>query len=123
MEAAKPKSYLNSRSYMWTTIMVHVILPAYASIYFVISWFWDPRGVVNILGTISLFTLFLGLLLEASSKRYHDALAHEGQLVIRQDDGKKVFLLELNIDPDDLEHMRSVTFKITDEQDVTYTDD
>lgn len=40
---------------------------------------------------------------------------HGGQIVISKDeDGKKLFSLELDKDPDEIEKMRYISFKVTD---------
>jgi len=49
--------------------------------------------------------------------------ANDGQIVIKRDsEGKKTFLLELNRDPDQLERMNIVKFKVTEDPTSGYDD-
>lgn len=46
--------------------------------------------------------------------RYFSKVAYDGAIVVSSpEEGKKVFSLELNGDPNDLEQKTAVTFKIT----------
>lgn len=63
--------------------------------------------LINILVTCAL--LYLAL------KRYRPM--HGGQIVIyTQADGKKIFSLELDRDPSEIEEAESITFKVTGEK-------
>lgn len=99
------------------TIITTLILPAYASLYFFCWLIWDFPAVGMVLGVTALITLFCGLILQAGSA------VPDGQIVIKQDlDGKKTFLLELNKDPEQLELMDVVTFKVKEDPTPGYDD-
>jgi hypothetical protein len=94
-----------------------IILPFWSSLYFLIWLIWDVPAVGMVLGVSALITLFCGLVLQAGSRSY------DGQIVVKEDqDGKKMFLLELNGDPNNLEVKSIVSFKVTSESTPGYGD-
>lgn len=94
-----------------------LVLPAYGSMYFAFSYIWDVPAVKQVLGVLAIVTLLLGLILQHISER------PDGQIVINKDiDGKKVFLLEINKNPEELEFQDIVKFKVTSETSSGYGD-
>jgi hypothetical protein len=60
---------------------------------------------------IVLILLFVIFVLSVTISLFHRR--HEGQIVVMEDEeGKKIFTLELNGDPEDIVRMKSVTFKV-----------
>ena len=57
--------------------------------------------------TIAIFAIII----VSQRKRSHDGLI----VITRDEEGKKLFSLELDKEPDDIEQMRYVVFKVTDE--------
>ncbi len=93
---------------------LQVILPALASLYFGFATIWNLPAALAVVGTLAGITTFLGLCLDISAKHYEASdAAYDGQLVvIISEDGPKVFALELDGDPEELEHKKSITFKV-----------
>lgn len=95
----------------------YLVLPGYASIYFLLSFVWDFPAVKNVLGVFALISFSLGLYLEFKANHY------DGQIVVMNDpDGKKTFMLEIAQDPNQLEVMKTVLFKVTNERSPGYED-
>ncbi|MET0786969.1 MAG: hypothetical protein ABWY25_09700 [Paenisporosarcina sp.] len=47
----------------------------------------------------------------------------DGQIVVKEnEDGKKVFSLELNRSPDEIENMKQITFKVANQENEEYED-
>ena len=48
-------------------------------------------------------------------------IKHDGQIVITtNEEGKKIFTLELDKDPEEIENLNSISFKVTGEQKSGY---
>ena len=92
------------------------MLPAYACLYFGLSLFFDVPAVEQVLVSLALASLLLGLFAEYYPR-------YDGQMVIKKnDDGKKTFLLEIDKDPEELETQDVVIFKVTEESSSQYND-
>ncbi len=93
---------------------LQVILPSVAALYFGVAVIWALPAALTVVGTLAGITTFLGLCLDISAKHYDASdVAYDGQLVvIIPEDGPKVFALELDGDPEELEHKKSITFKV-----------
>jgi hypothetical protein len=74
------------------------------------------------LETVSIFIgFFFGMMLMYVLLKFR--ARDDGQIVITTtEDGKRIFSLELDKDPDELELMERVTFKVTDQQHPEYDD-
>lgn len=88
-----------------------VAFPAFASSYFLLSFVWDLPDAKNIIGVVAIITFAMTMYLSTAPVRY------DGQIVIRTEEtGKRVFSLELNKDPDEIENMGAVLFKVREEE-------
>lgn len=94
----------------WITI---VMLPAVNTLYVALGAVWGLPYVTQVVGTISAFTVFLGVLLGISTKGYNNSEAgYAGDIKITPtSEGKKV-AFAFNGDPADLEMFPKVTFKV-----------
>lgn len=116
-EETGPAIHLTDKQYNTIKPLVQIGFPAFASLYFGLSATWGFPGGEQVVGTVALITTFLGIVLGLSSKQYKKTQpTGGGQIVVTQDEtGKKVFSLELDKDPEEIQGMKSVTFNITDE--------
>jgi Putative phage holin Dp-1 len=94
--------------------LVQVVIPAISSLYFGLGNIWGWPYIEQIVGTLAVFATTIGVMIGISSKQYNASGAgYDGNLVLNQDEtGKKVFSLELNQPPVDLETKDSITFKV-----------
>jgi hypothetical protein len=101
-------------TYNFLKKLVQVILPAVSALYFGLASIWHLPHADQVVGTIAVFTTFLGVCVGVSSSRYNSSdLPYDGTVnVIPTDEGGKVFSLELNGDPDELDSKKTLSFKV-----------
>lgn len=111
--------------YAFSKKLVQVYIPALSTFYFALSPIWNLPAAGQVSGTLAALATLIGVSLGISSKSYDNsgkalidldhALAKEGELVVHTDlaTGRKVFSLNLNGDPEELEKKGSITFKVT----------
>lgn len=109
------------RTYDLIKKLVQVILPAFSALYFGLASIWGLPNAEKVVGTIAVVTTFLGVSLGISSAQYAAKdMAYDGKLVItEQDEGPKVFSLEIDGDPEEIEHKKSIAFKVAKESILT----
>ena len=84
-----------------------LIFPVVGSVYFIISEIFGLPSTI-FLGGMLICTVILCVALRACT------IIQDGQIVIMNENGKKVFSLELDKDPNDLKDHEYVFFKVTD---------
>ena len=106
--------FLSSTAYDKLKPIVQLGLPAAGTLYFTLSTIWNLPYGEQVVGTIAAITTFLGVILQYSSKTYNKSVyKYNGAInVSESDEGVKVFSLELNEDPHDLDTKDEVLFKI-----------
>lgn len=106
--------YLTNKQYNVLKRITQIVLPAAGSLYFGLAAIWSLPAAEQVVGSIALLTTFFGVTLEVSSRRYDIISADpEGQLVVKEgEDGKKLFSLELNRPPEEIEQMDTIRFKV-----------
>lgn len=94
--------------------LVQVAFPAFATLYVALSEIWGLPYTLEIVGTLTAITTFLGILLGISSARYHNSdNRFDGVMRVEEGEtGKDVYNLELKDEPDNLSRMRELTFKV-----------
>lgn len=105
---------LSDKAYNSAKHMVQVILPAVGALYFSLSDIWDLPHALQVVGTIACFTTFLGVCLGISHNTYAKTeAAFGGKIVISDtDDGKTLYSLELDTDPEMIQLKDTVSFKV-----------
>lgn len=108
------KPLLSDKAYSWIKNTVQLFLPAVSSLYLVLSGVWGLPYAQQIVATLTALATFLGVLLRASTKSYENSDAkYDGRvLVFDNEEGQKVFSLELNGDPMKLQSKKSVSFRV-----------
>jgi hypothetical protein len=111
------KRVFSKNAYGLLKKFVQVWLPALGSLYFGLAQIYGFSNAEQVLGTMALITTFLGVTLGISSNRYNNSDApYDGQIVVMNNEGgPKLFSLELGKNPDELEAMDSIRFKVTGE--------
>lgn len=107
------KAMLSNGTYDVLKKSATVILPATGALYFALAQIWHLPKAEEVVGSIAAVNTFLGVLLGVSSKTYKQA-RYGGVIEVTSppDGSKKTFLLNLAAEPDDLENMGEVTFRI-----------
>lgn len=94
--------------------LVQVVLPATGALYFGLASIWGLPAAEQVVGTLAVITTFLGMCLGLSSRQYDASGAgFDGKVVITQPEGgRKMFSLEVDGDPEEIEKKSSITFKV-----------
>lgn len=89
-----------------------ILLPAAGSIYFLLGLIIGVPGETTVLGVILILNAAMGII---SRKRNGH---HDGKIIVtKTSDGKKIFTLELDGDPDEIEGKDSISFKVVPRDD------
>lgn len=105
---------LSDGFYSFGKKFVQIYLPALSSLYFGLGNIWGFPSVEEVVGSCAVFATFLGVCLGISSHQYDQSgAAHDGELVVEtNDEGRKLFSLQLDGDPEEIEQKSSISFKI-----------
>jgi len=105
---------MTDRTYNDLTLTVQIVLPAFASLYFIADAIWELPIVVQTLGIIAIISFFLGIVLHVMSDRYASGDdPYSGDIVVSKgQNGSTLYSIELNESPEEFEHVDSVTFKV-----------
>lgn len=96
--------------------LTQVGLPALGTLYFTLSVIWGLPASEQVVGSIAALTTFCGVILGVSAKNYD--FGEDGQIhITHPEPGKKLFSLDLEGDPQDMEHGDVIQFKVVDEDD------
>lgn len=110
-----PKGFIISNDlYDKAKWFVMIVLPAFSTLYFTLGTIWGWPNVVQVVGSIAAFSTFIGIVVGISTKSYNVSdRRFDGYIDISEnEDGATVFMLNLNADPELLEHYDSVSFKV-----------
>ena len=94
--------------------IVQLGLPAVGTLYFTIAQIWGLPNAEQVVGTIAAVTTFLGVVLAISSRTYNTSDAkYDGVFELQeQETGAKLYSLNLNDHPENLEKKKEVLFKV-----------
>lgn len=107
------KAYLSNGLYDKIKFVALILLPAVGTLYFGVAGIWNLPAAEQVVGTIVAVDTFLGVLLGFSTSKYKED-KYAGDIVVeKNDDGSKMFSLELHSDPEDLDARQEVLFKVT----------
>lgn len=99
--------------------LVQTILPALSTLYFALGAIWGFPNVEQVVGTVAALITFGGVMLTLSRKTYNASDARfDGKVIIETtESGGKMYSLELNdASIDDIEHKKSLAFKVDPQQ-------
>ncbi len=104
---------LNKETYDLFKRSVQLGLPALGALYFTLAQIWGLPKSEEVVGTAAAINLFLGVMVTISHQRYINSDARfDGSIDVAELDEKKVFSLNLDSDPNDLEGKDQVIFKV-----------
>lgn len=89
-------------------------LPALGTLYFALSQIWGFPNGEEVVGSIAAVTIFLGMVLALSRRAYtEDDSQYAGTIQINDnEDGAKIYRLEMAVEPEVLDTMQEVLFKV-----------
>lgn len=111
---ADPSFLLSEATYKKLKWLVQYLLPSASTLYFTIGELWGLPSVKEVNGTVAAITAFLAVILGISTRTYNRIARYGGTIVIEEKpNGAKVYNLVLNQDdPNDIDMMDEITFKI-----------
>lgn len=114
LQTTNGKVMLTDTSYSIGKKLVQVYIPAVSSLYFGLGNIWGLPSVEQVVGTLAVLATFIGVCLGLSSKQYDSSeAAYDGKIVVETgEEGKKLYSLQLDGDPNDIDQKDSVTFKV-----------
>jgi len=91
-----------------------VLLPGLATLWFALAQVWGLAYAEQILGTLVALDTFLGVLLGISTKQYNNSdQQFDGAMRVETgEDGRKLFSLELDSDPEEIQGKDVISFKV-----------
>ena len=111
----EPTPLLSDRLYDVLKQLVQLVIPAIGALYFGLAQIWGFPNAEEVVGTCALIATFLGVFLQFSKRSYEASpTKYDGAVVISQnaETGAKLYSLELNVDPSQLDGKKDVTFKV-----------
>lgn len=87
-----------------------VIMPSLGALYFVFGSIFHWPLVKEVSGVLLVFISLVGFLLYFSYEKHK----YDGQMIIRETDGKTIYTLELDMDVEEIEDMNALIFKVVD---------
>ena len=88
------------------------VSPTVAAIYFILSALFSLRATTFVLGLLAISSSIVGTFLLLQKKRHPEGI-YDGQIVITENEnGGKMFSIEVNGEPLDMEFKDEVLFKI-----------
>ena len=105
---------MSNRVYDVTKYVVQIVLPATATLYFTFSTLWGLPNGEEVVASFAALAAFLGVLLGVSNSAYKQSDAfYDGDINVEtNEEGTKIFSMTINGNPEDLENMDKVTFKV-----------
>jgi hypothetical protein len=115
----------NNKLYDYLKFIAMVFLPALSTLYFTLAPIWTLPDADKVVGSIGAVDMFLGVLLHISNAQYNKRPiaggpnTYDGAIVVTsKPTGGKSFMLNLNMDEAELEHLHekdSILFRVDDQ--------
>ncbi len=115
MASVPQKGFAISDSfYKKIKILVMIIFPVFSTIYFIVGSIFGWANLPQVLGFIAVITTFLSVVLVISARFYNKSDSRfDGSIDIHTTEADvKVYSLNLNSDPEDLDSKSSILFKV-----------
>lgn len=106
--------FLSNGVYNVLKYIAQIVLPAFGTLYFALSQIWGLPNGENVVGTIVALDAFIGVVLGYSTYSYNNSEAkYDGSIEVEElGAGNKAYSLVLNSDPEDIDDMKQVVFKV-----------
>jgi hypothetical protein len=104
---------LSNRTYDIGKKAAQLVLPAAGTLYFALAQIWGFPNAEEVVGTIAAVNAFIGVVLGLSNRSYNKSDSkYDGTIDVEQQEDAKVFSLNLNSDPNELDQKSQVIFKV-----------
>jgi hypothetical protein len=113
-DISKHNYFISDKYYNILKRLVQIILPAFGVFYMTVGNVWGLPGTTQVSDTIIALCTFIGVVISISARNYNKSEAqYDGGLdIIQNDDGSKVYSLNLNDDTSVLDSKKNVNFKV-----------
>lgn len=109
----KSRALLSDKTYNILKHVAAIGLPALSALYYTLAQIWNISHPGQIMATIAAVNICIGALLGISTAQYNSSEAkYAGVIEVIETEGKKLFSLNLNSNPEALEQMNEATFKV-----------
>lgn len=109
----KKSVLLNDKTYNILKHVAAIGLPAASALYYALAQIWHFQHPGQIMATIAAVNVCIGALLGVSTAQYNGSEAkYAGIIEVVETEGRKLFSLNLNSDPEDIEKLSEATFKV-----------
>lgn len=106
---------LSNKAYNFVKWLITIALPGVGALYFALAQIWKFPQADNVNGTINAVVIFLGLLINYSTRQYNKTVnAPDGDLIVNQVDGETYLGLGVNKSVEDLTHKDQVKLNVVD---------
>lgn len=104
---------MNNKLYDRLKFLAQIGLPALGTLYVTLAAIWDLPAPQEVAATILAVDTFLGVLLGLQAASYNKGIIQAGHMnVVSLENGGKNFSLNLDHEPEELEHATEVRFKV-----------
>lgn len=103
---------LSDKLHRMLKFIAQIALPAVGTLYFALAGIWNLPFPEKVLGTIIAVDTFLGVMLGISTNSYLKSDAQYDGSINVVEGVPKVYSLELNKGPEDLDNLKKATFKV-----------
>lgn len=103
-----------NRAYDALKFVALILLPGLGTLYFALAGTWNLPAANQVVATVTAVDTFLGVLVQFLANRYNNSDAKfDGSIVVSgAPDGRKTYTLEFDGQPENLDQLNQVTFKI-----------
>lgn len=114
MQPNSDKPVFSNKAYDVLKFISLVVLPGLGALYFGLAQIWGLPKAEEVIGTITVIDTFMGVVLGISTSKYNKSDAkYAGEIEVEETPkGKKIYSLKLNSDPEELDTLDTVVFKI-----------
>lgn len=102
---------ITGKLYDYLKWLAQIALPAFGALYIALAALWDLPKPQEVAGTILALDTFLGVILGISQVSYGKQIG-SGTMHVQESSDKVLYNLELDDNPEDLQKMKEVHFKV-----------
>jgi hypothetical protein len=103
----------NQKIYYAFRFISWVVIPVFSALWYIISGILHTHTPSPVVGVIIAIDAYLGIALQISSARYQKKNQKRAGYIVRSDnEEKRTFTLELEMDPEEFQHEDELVFKM-----------
>ena len=105
---------LSNKAYDWMKYIAQIFLPAVGALYFGLAQIWGLPNAEQVVGTVTIFDIFLGTVLLISTKQYDNSSAkYDGNLIFDEEDpDRRVLRFQVDAPLEEIAAKENLTVKV-----------